>query len=146
VQAHYQQARELALEESKQAHEIRTSYLDRLDKPGAKLRTLRFVLATTDDAALRAWASAEAKLVEADLAEIDRQLAALGVTSATLEVCSYLAPSTASGAQTTAAPAPVAFGGAAIVAADDNARRQLECLLRLRQDTALRAAPAAALH
>jgi hypothetical protein len=77
VQAHYQKERELALQESKQAHEIRTSYLDRLDKPGAKLRTLRFVLATTNDPTLKAWAEEEKKEVKAELDEIDRKIAAI---------------------------------------------------------------------
>jgi len=77
VQAHYQKEREIALQESKQAHEIRTSYLDRMDKPGAKLRTLRFVLATTTDPALKAWAEEEEKRIQAELDEIDRQISYL---------------------------------------------------------------------
>jgi hypothetical protein len=77
VQEHYRTNRELALEESKQANDIRTSYLDRLDKPGARLRTLRFVLATTDDAALKAWAQAETLQVQAEIAAIQSQLDAL---------------------------------------------------------------------
>jgi len=75
VQAHYEKERQLALEESKQAHEIRTSYLDRLEKPGARLRTLRFVLATTADPSLRQWAQAETKKVQEELDEIDQQIA-----------------------------------------------------------------------
>lgn len=67
----------MALQESKQGHEIRTSYLDRLDKPGAKLRTLRFVLATTTDPVLKDWAREEAKLLQADVDELNRQIAAL---------------------------------------------------------------------
>jgi hypothetical protein len=77
VQAHYQKERELALQASKQDHEIRTSYLDRLDKPGAKMRTLRFVVATTTDPALIAWARAEMAQVQAELDEIDRKIADL---------------------------------------------------------------------
>ena len=77
VEEHYRTSRELALEASKQAHDIRTSYLDRLDKPGARLRTLRFVIATTDDATLKAWAEAETKQVEAEVDAIRAQLAAL---------------------------------------------------------------------
>jgi hypothetical protein len=77
VQEHYRTSRELKLEESKQANEIRTGYLDRLDKPGARLRTLRFVLATTDDTALKAWAQAETLQVQSEIAAIQQQLAAL---------------------------------------------------------------------
>ena len=80
VQAHYQKERELVLQEGKQAHEIRTSYLDRLEKPGAKLRTLRFVTATTSDPGLQKWASDEAMVVQAELADVDRQLKALSPT------------------------------------------------------------------
>lgn len=82
IQGYYRNRRELALQESKQAHEIRTSYLDRLDKPGSRLRTLRFVLATTDDAVLKAWAEAETMQVENELAAIQLQLAALPPPSA----------------------------------------------------------------
>jgi hypothetical protein len=74
IQAHSQQERELALQESKQGHEIRTSYLDRLDKPGAKLRTLRFVLATTTDPTLKDWAREEMKQVRGELEALERQL------------------------------------------------------------------------
>jgi len=64
--AQSQKERELALQAAKQDHEIRTSYLDRLEKPGAKLRTLRFVEATTSDPAMKAWAQAEAKVVQTE--------------------------------------------------------------------------------
>lgn len=64
VQAHYEKERELGMQESKQAHEIRTGYLDRLDKPGGRLRTLRFVIATTDDPSLRKWAVEETHALE----------------------------------------------------------------------------------
>jgi hypothetical protein len=77
VQAHYQKERELVLQESNQAHAIRTGYLDRLDKPGAKLRTLRFVLATANDPALETWAKEEMKVVQAELNDIERKIAAL---------------------------------------------------------------------
>jgi hypothetical protein len=59
VQAHYEKERELALQKSKQDHEIRSSYLDRLDKPGGKLRTLRFVVATIEDPVMKRWAVEE---------------------------------------------------------------------------------------
>ena len=77
IQEHYRTNRELALEESKQANDIRTGYLDRLDKPGARLRTLRFVLATTNDVSLRTWALAETAQVQLEIAQIQQQLDAL---------------------------------------------------------------------
>lgn len=85
VQAHYEKARELALQDGKQAHEIRTSYLDRLDKPGARLRTLRFVLATTNDPSLIAWAQAETKEVQAEIDGIEKRIAKLDEEIAKLD-------------------------------------------------------------
>jgi hypothetical protein len=82
VQAHFQKERELALQESKQVNDIRASYLDRLDKSGARLRTLRFVLATTSDPKLRGWAEEETIEVKALLDDIDRRIAALNATGA----------------------------------------------------------------
>jgi hypothetical protein len=41
------------------------------------LRTLRFVVATTSDPALKKWAEAEAKQVQAELDGIDREIAVL---------------------------------------------------------------------
>jgi len=49
VQGWVQKNRELALEDRKQTENIRTSYLERLKVPGEHLRTLRFVIATTND-------------------------------------------------------------------------------------------------
>jgi hypothetical protein len=66
VHAHYEKERE-----------IRASYLDRLSKPGARLRTLRFVIATTSDPDLQRWASSEKEIVEAEVAAIDQQVAGL---------------------------------------------------------------------
>jgi hypothetical protein len=92
VEAHYGKERELALQESKQAHEIRTNYLDRLEKPGAKLRTLRFVLATTTDPVLKDWARDEAKVVQAEIGEMDRKISLLEQQIAELEGSSTDAP------------------------------------------------------
>jgi len=119
IQGHYEKERELLLQESKQAHEIRTSYLDRLDKPGAKLRTLRFVEATTTDEALRLWAQSEKRQVQAEIQaevdpldkqieQVDKELAALQLdpqlpTGAPAQAASTLA------APALAAPEPVAL-------------------------------------
>ena len=77
VQQHFQKEREVALQESKQEHEIRVSYLDRLERPGDRMRTLRFVLATTSDPKLRAWADGESKIVQAELDAIQKQIDAV---------------------------------------------------------------------
>lgn len=77
MQAHYQKERELAIEETKETHQIRTSYLDRIEKPGARLRTLRFVLATTSDPELKRWALQEQAQAQAELQAIDQQIAAV---------------------------------------------------------------------
>lgn len=85
VQAHFESKRELAIQESKQSHEIRTSYLDRLEKPGTRMRTLRFVLATTADNQLRMWAQQEMKFVENEILQIDDRIALLQKEQAALQ-------------------------------------------------------------
>jgi hypothetical protein len=77
IEEHYQSQRELALQEAKQANDIRVAYLDRAAVPGQRLRTLRFLIGTSSDRGLVAWAEAEKLLVEKELASIDQQLADL---------------------------------------------------------------------
>ena len=74
VQGWVQKNRELALEDRKQTENIRTSYLQRLEVPGEHLRTLRFVIATTNDSTLRAWAEQEKKVVEGELRGLDDEI------------------------------------------------------------------------
>jgi hypothetical protein len=62
------------LQETRQAEDIRTAYLERLKAPGEHLRTLRFILATTNDVQLRSWATNERKVVEEELGKLDAQL------------------------------------------------------------------------
>jgi hypothetical protein len=83
--AQSQKDRDLALQGAKQAHEIRMSYLDRLDKPG-RMRTLRFVHATTDDPVMRSWAHDEMQVVQADIEEINRKILVLSKEIEGLEV------------------------------------------------------------
>lgn len=68
------QQNDIAMQQVKQEHEIRMAYLDRFEVPGHRLQTLRFLLATTTDARLITWAREEQKLVEAEVAEIVKQL------------------------------------------------------------------------
>jgi hypothetical protein len=56
-----------ATERERQAAEVRSSYLERLKAPAEHLRALRFVLATTEDKTLRAWAVEEKKVVEEEM-------------------------------------------------------------------------------
>jgi hypothetical protein len=72
--AQAQKERELALQLAQQDHTIRTSYLDRIEHPSARLRTLRFVLATTNDPSLRSWAQDEKKLVEKEVDQLRQEL------------------------------------------------------------------------
>ena len=65
------QANAIAMQRERQAEDIRTSYLERLKVPGEHLRTLRFVIATTNDNTLRAWAVQEKKVVEEELHKLD---------------------------------------------------------------------------
>jgi hypothetical protein len=71
------QREDLALQQAKQEHEIRMAYLDRFEVPGHRLQTLRFLIATTTDERLLAWAKEEKKLVEDQLAAIEQELGAL---------------------------------------------------------------------
>ena len=72
-----QKQRELALQEQRQVHEIRTSYLDRLDRDGSRLRTLRFLVKTTSDELLREWAIEERSVIEIKVRGFDAQIAEL---------------------------------------------------------------------
>jgi len=71
------QREDAALQRAKQEHEIRMAYLDRFEVPGHRLQTLRFLIATTSDQRLLAWAKEEKKLVEVQLAAIEQELGAL---------------------------------------------------------------------
>lgn len=71
------QQEDFALQQARQEHEIRLAYLDRFEAPGHRLQTLRFLIATTDDARLLAWAKEEKQLVEEQLSVIEKDLFAL---------------------------------------------------------------------
>ena len=81
VQGWVQKNREIALEESKQSNaiamqrekqteEIRTGYLERTRDPADRLRTLRFVLATTSDRRLEKWALGELQPATDDVGKL----------------------------------------------------------------------------
>lgn len=74
IEEHYRNRRELALEEAKELNELRVDYLERYNVPGHRLRTLRFLIATTDDPRLRAWAEAEQAIVQAELDPIEHEI------------------------------------------------------------------------
>ena len=69
------QETEIRLQQAKQEHDIRIAYLDRFEIPGKRFQTLRFLLATSTDARLLAWAQEEIKMVEGQLLLIDQKLA-----------------------------------------------------------------------
>jgi hypothetical protein len=77
IEEHYRNEREHALEAAKAQNDLRMAYLDRYEVPGHRLRTLRFLIATTDDPRLRSWAETEVAFVKEELAVIERQLAAV---------------------------------------------------------------------
>jgi len=78
VQAHYQKEREIRLQESQQVHQIRTGYLDRIDKPGAaRMRTLRLITAATDDLSLKQWAQSEMEQIQKEIGEFDSEIVLL---------------------------------------------------------------------
>jgi hypothetical protein len=68
------QQSDIAMQQARQEHEIRLAYLDRFEVPGHRLQTLRFLLATTTDARLIAWAKAEQQIVQAEVDAIVREL------------------------------------------------------------------------
>jgi len=71
------QQNEITLQQGKQEHDIRIAYLDRFDVPGRRLQTLRFLIATSTDPRLLAWARDEQKIVQDQLARIEQELAAV---------------------------------------------------------------------
>lgn len=84
VQGYFQKEKELALENRKQEHtvemdrlrqneQIRTAYLDRLQDPGARLRTLRFLRETSQDSDIKRWASQEAILVQEEITKLEAE-------------------------------------------------------------------------
>ncbi len=75
--AQARQQTDIALEQAKQENDIRLAYLDRFEVPGHRLQTLRFLLATTTDPKLIAWAKDEHKYVEDQVKLIETELAAV---------------------------------------------------------------------
>ncbi|HWO20092.1 MAG TPA: hypothetical protein VNO30_15000 [Kofleriaceae bacterium] len=71
------QQNDIALQQAKQEHEIRMAYLDHFEVPGHRLQTLRFLLAISADPRLLAWATAEQKIVQAEVDAIAKQLLAV---------------------------------------------------------------------
>jgi hypothetical protein len=74
VHGYFQKERELALQESKQQEDTYVRYLDRLKDSTERARTLRFVAATSVDKRFRAWAEEEKKAVDAEVAELKREI------------------------------------------------------------------------
>ncbi len=88
IQEHYESEREfvlqqtrqqteLALQQARQDNDIRLAYLQRFEVPGHRLQTLRFLLATSTDPRLIAWAQEEQKYVQGQLDKIEEQLLAV---------------------------------------------------------------------
>jgi hypothetical protein len=110
IREHDQTEREVALEQGRQAHalavererqgeQLRSSYLDRANQPADRYRILRLILATTQDATLRAWAEGEKALFEKELAgaqkridEAEAALAAARAAQATMPPSASAAP------------------------------------------------------
>jgi hypothetical protein len=85
VQKHYEnerefvlqqqrQSTELALLQARQENDIRLTYLQRFEVPGHRMQTLRFLLATSTDPKLVAWAREEQKYVQGQLDKIEAQI------------------------------------------------------------------------
>ncbi len=72
-----QQEAELALLQARQENDIRLDYLQRFEVPGQRMQTLRFLLATSTDPRLLAWARDEKVIVQAELDAIEEQIRAV---------------------------------------------------------------------
>lgn len=59
IQAYFHSRNQLALEKSKQLHELRQKYLDRFLSDAENRRVLEFLVAVEEDSRLKAWALAE---------------------------------------------------------------------------------------
>ena len=97
IRAHFEIERDLALQESKQQHEmaldrerqleqVRNASLDPLRPPAERVRALRFLLANAPDPALKKWAEAEKLALEAELKQpAERPLVQVGGPAPTHE-------------------------------------------------------------
>jgi hypothetical protein len=85
IQKHYENERELALQQqrqetelallqARQENDIRLTYLQRFEMPGHRMQTLRFLIATSTDPRLIAWAREEKAIVQAELDSIEEQI------------------------------------------------------------------------
>jgi hypothetical protein len=77
VRESVQKSRELALARQKQDDQIRSAYLDRMKTPGEHIRTLDFVLATSEDPKLKVWATAEKVRLQPELKKAEDDKAAM---------------------------------------------------------------------
>jgi hypothetical protein len=68
------QSTELALLQARQENDIRLTYLQRFEVPGHRMQTLRFLLATSSDPKLVAWAREEQQYVQGQLDKIEAQI------------------------------------------------------------------------
>jgi hypothetical protein len=74
IEEHYRSKRELALQEAKQDNDIRVAYLDRYQLTGQRRKTLRFLIGTSPDERMVAWAKDELAAVLEELEELDKQV------------------------------------------------------------------------
>jgi hypothetical protein len=85
IREHARTERDIALEQSRQAHalavereraaaQLRLAYVDHANAPADRYRTLRLILATTQDATLRAWAEGEKSIFDKELADAHKRI------------------------------------------------------------------------
>jgi hypothetical protein len=73
IEEHYRNKRDFAQAVAREQNTLRMAYLDRYGVPGHRQRTLRFLIATTEDPRLQSWAQAELEFVKAELKEIEQK-------------------------------------------------------------------------
>ena len=71
------QQNDIALQQTRQENDIRMAYLARYAVPGHRLQTLRFLIRTSTDAKLVAWAQAEERIVTKELDKIEEERVAV---------------------------------------------------------------------
>lgn len=116
IREHARTEREIVLEQSRQAHalavereraaaQLRLAYVDHANAPADRYRTLRLILATTQDATLRAWAEGEKSIFDRELADAQKKIEEAEAALAAARAAQAAAPPPPASAAPAPAPA-----------------------------------------
>jgi hypothetical protein len=126
IREHARTEREVAIEQSRQAHalvverergaaQLRLAYVDHANAPSDRHRTLRLILATTQDATLRAWAEGEKSIFDKELADAQKRIEEAEAALAAARAAQAAAPPSPGAERAPAAERPAAARPAASV-------------------------------